>query len=708
MIYGGRVEKLDLRTQQTQTIDPTLVYRDVDRATWTLPSPSRGAIRASCTSRASVSSARRTAASIGPRSAPTSAARTRACPPPWTPPPPPTSRARDGATASSIRSRPRAWPTGTSGSAPTTEGLAHARRGRTLARRHPAGLAPWSKVGIIDASHFDPETAYIAVDRHRLDDFRPYVYRTHDGGKTWTAVANGIPEGQAVNVVREDPARRGLLYAGTERGVFVSFDDGDHWQSLQMNLPVTSVRDIDVHGNDVVIGTHGRAFWVLDDVTPLRQMDGATRRRRISSPPPPSVRVRPAGFTGTPVPKDEPMAANPPAGASIDYVLNGPAAGPVVIRIADAEGRTVARVQQRGPAARHGPHDDPRRPGMDSAPVAARPDTRDAPVRVADPLSGARGPWPTATRTRTACGRLPGRYTVELSVGQSQRTQPLTILPDPRVTMTPEAYARQFALARRIEAAAARVAEAVTALDTVHKRLAGGGRPTSICASRPCSGQISEVGWSPRHRRGSRRCARSPASSGDSWTPWTMRTRRLRRTSRPDSRRSSRWWRPPSPPSRHSLTQVLSTPRLEPMMRAARLVALVVALLPAAAGAGVPDVFDVRLETSKGPIVIEVHREWAPIGAARFHDLVRAATTTTRASSASWPAAGPSSASTAIRAWSARWRHRTIPDDPRASPTRAGRSPSPSPCPRGGRRRSSSACPTTRRWTRRGSRPSAA
>jgi len=193
----------------------------------------------------------------------------------------------------------------------------------------PAALTPWSKVGIIDASPFDPETAYIAVDRHRLDDFRPYVYRTHDGGRTWAAVANGLPESHAVNVVREDPVRRGLLYAGTERGVYVSFDDGDHWQSLQMNLPVTSVRDIDVHDNDVVIGTHGRAFWILDDVTPLRQMDARDAAPSHLFAPAAAVRVRPAGFTGTPLPKDEPMAANPPEGAYIDYVLNGPAAGPL-------------------------------------------------------------------------------------------------------------------------------------------------------------------------------------------------------------------------------------------------------------------------------------------------------------------------------------------------------------------------------------------
>src|SRR5262249_55587138 len=166
----------------------------------------------------------------------------------------------------------------------------------------PKALTPWSKVGIIETSHFDADTAYAAVDRHRLDDFKPYVYRTHDGGKTWTLAADGL--GAVVNAVREDPVRKGLLYAGTERGMYLSFDDGDHWQSLQLNLPVTSVRDIDVHENDLVIATHGRAFWVLDDVTPLRQTFADAP---FLFKPAKAYRERPAGFTGTPMPKDEAM-----------------------------------------------------------------------------------------------------------------------------------------------------------------------------------------------------------------------------------------------------------------------------------------------------------------------------------------------------------------------------------------------------------------
>jgi hypothetical protein len=256
--------------------------------------------------------------------------------------------------------------------------------------------------------------------------------------------------------------------------VYVSFDDGDHWQALQLNLPVTSVRDIEVHGHDVVIATHGRAFWILDDVTPLRQMDARDAAPSHLFAPAAAVRVRPAGFTGTPLPKDEPMAANPPEGAYIDFVLNGPAAGPVGIRILDAQGRTVREYSS-----------EDRLPAADLAKMRVAPEWMTPPSPPARTAGMHRFVWPIRYPAPAALAEgnpyadgvwaPPGRYTVELTVGPHQRTQPLTILPDPRVTMTPEAYARQFALARRIEAAAARVAAAVTAADAAHKRLAAGG-----------------------------------------------------------------------------------------------------------------------------------------------------------------------------------------------------------------------------------------
>ena len=186
----------------------------------------------------------------------------------------------------------------------------------------PKGLEDWSRVNLIDASATDPDTAYLAVDRHRLDDFRPRAYVTHDGGAHWREIGHGLPEGTYVSVVREDPASPGLLYAGTSRGVQVSFDDGEHWQSLQLDLPTTGVNDLLVHEDDLVIATQGRALWVLDDVTPLRHLaaGGAAQGPELITPAV-AVRVRFNQNKDTPLPPEEPTGENPPAGAVLDYVL---------------------------------------------------------------------------------------------------------------------------------------------------------------------------------------------------------------------------------------------------------------------------------------------------------------------------------------------------------------------------------------------------
>ena len=157
----------------------------------------------------------------------------------------------------------------------------------------PPDVKPWFKISLIEASRFDSGTAYVAVDAHRLDDRTPYAYRTRDYGKTWTRITGGISDPDFVYVVREDPRHKGLLFAGTDFGIKVSFDDGDHWQPLQLNLPAVSVRDIDVHGDDLVIATHGRAFWIMDDIAPLRQIAEARPRavRSSTSLQPPSVSI---------------------------------------------------------------------------------------------------------------------------------------------------------------------------------------------------------------------------------------------------------------------------------------------------------------------------------------------------------------------------------------------------------------------------------
>ncbi|MEO5798757.1 MAG: glycoside hydrolase [Gemmatimonadales bacterium] len=225
----------------------------------------------------------------------------------------------------------------------TDDGLIHLTRngGLTWKDVTPPALTPWAKVSLIDAGRRDASTAYAAVNTLRLDDLTPHIYRTHDGGTTWAEITSGIPAGETVNAVREDPKRAGLLYAATERTVYASLDDGDHWFSLRNNLPVTSIRDVVVKDNDLVIGTHGRGFWILDDVTPLRQVTAASMASSHLFAPADAWRVRWSMNTDTPLPPDEPAGDNPPDGAIIDYWLTSPASGTLSLDILDAAGRVV-------------------------------------------------------------------------------------------------------------------------------------------------------------------------------------------------------------------------------------------------------------------------------------------------------------------------------------------------------------------------------
>ena len=209
----------------------------------------------------------------------------------------------------------------------------------------------------MDAGHFDALTAYAAVNTLRLDDLRPHIFRTHDGGKTWTEIVKGLPADAPVDAVREDPKKKGLLFAATERAVYVSFDDGDHWQSLRLNMPASSVRDIIVKDDDLVAATHGRGFWILDDITPLRQIGAEV----ASAPaylykPETAIRVRWDMNTDTPLPPDEPAAQNPPDGAIVDYYLGAASSGPVTLEILDCRRRPGAPLLQHRSRAAHRPH----------------------------------------------------------------------------------------------------------------------------------------------------------------------------------------------------------------------------------------------------------------------------------------------------------------------------------------------------------------
>ena len=340
----------------------------------------------------------------------------------------------------------------------------------------PKALTPWSKVAILEPSHFDAETVWAAVDRHRIDDIDPHIYRTRDGGKSWDSVANGIPAGSYVNVVREDPSRRGLLYAGTETGVFVSFDEGDHWQPLQMNLPNASIRDIDARHGDLVVGTHGRSFWVLDDLSPIRQIDAKVAAADVFLfAPRTAVRLRPAPFLGTPEPKDEPMAENPPRGAVVDYVLAAVAPGPVTLEILDAKGELVRRWSS---------DEKPRPPDLSR--IVVTPDW----VTPAEPLSAAAGMHRFVWDLRDALPKElaggggfrggsgpwapPGRYTVRLTAAGKTLAQPLDVVKDPRLgaSVSDAELVRQHEVAREIQAERVRVAVALREASALRKQLA--------------------------------------------------------------------------------------------------------------------------------------------------------------------------------------------------------------------------------------------
>jgi photosystem II stability/assembly factor-like uncharacterized protein len=461
VIFGGRVEKLDLRTQQARNVDPTLATPDLYRATWSLPltfSPRDPHILYFAHQRMFRTSDR------GEHWDTISPDLTRENPA--------VPKTLDAPTvANNLGQGPRRGVIYAIAPSPVVDGLIWAGTDDGLIWRTldggvhwsnvtPKALDDWSKVGVIEASPFAADSAYAAIDRHRLDDTRPHIYRTRDGGKSWIEITIGIPVDHAVNVVRADPVRAGLLYAGTERGIYVSFDDGDHWQSLQKNLPVTSVRDITLHDADVVIATHGRGFWILDDVSALRQLDAKIESANVwLFAPATAFRWRRPAFTGTPLPKDEPLAANPPDGAYIDYVLKAPVAEAITLEILDGTSASVRRYSSADKSE-----------AADLAKLEIAPEW----IKPQSTLSAAAGMhrfvWPLHYAAPPVAGKHdafadgvwapPGKYTVVLSVGGQRLTQMLTVAADPRVNLPTQAYAEQFELARQIEATSAKVTAA--------------------------------------------------------------------------------------------------------------------------------------------------------------------------------------------------------------------------------------------------------
>jgi photosystem II stability/assembly factor-like uncharacterized protein len=335
----------------------------------------------------------------------------------------------------------------------TTDGGAH------WSDATPQQISAWQKISIIDASHFSVQTAYAAVNTIKLDDLRPHIYRTHDGGKSWTEIRNGIPDGETVNVVREDPQRKGLLFAGTERAVYVSFDDGDHWQSLRLNMPATSVRDLIIKDDDVVVATHGRGFWILDDITTLRQFDEKLEKSpAFLFRPQTALRVRWNTNTDTPLPPDIPAGENPPDGAVIDYYLGRTVNGPVTLEIRDGAGQVVRRYTNSDPAP-------PADPTLNIPTYWVRPQQLLSTVSGMhrflwdihyQPIPNIKPDYPIAAVYRntppnaTSPWAMPGEYTVVLTVEGKSYTQPLLLKMDPRVKSSTADLARQFELSKQL------------------------------------------------------------------------------------------------------------------------------------------------------------------------------------------------------------------------------------------------------------------
>jgi photosystem II stability/assembly factor-like uncharacterized protein len=345
----------------------------------------------------------------------------------------------------------------------------------------PPGVPVWAKIATVDVSPLDAGTAYIAVDNHRADDFRPMAWRTHDFGKSWTPIASGLPAGHFVGALRTDSARRGLLYAGTDRGVWVSFDDGDHWQSLQRNLPSAIVTDLLVHGDDLIVATQGRSIWLMDDLAPLRQLDASIVREPVHLfAPAPALRLRGNQNKDTPLPREEPTGRDPPVGALLDYWLARDAKGPVTLRILDASGALVQQFSSADqpaalPAERYFEERWVGTPQDLSSQAGAHRFVWN--LRLPRPQADAYGYSIAAVDGDQARlvpeGMLaaPGRYTVVLDANGREQRAPLEVVADPRVAVDQAALAQALALSAQVADAMSRETLANGELQAVRKQV---------------------------------------------------------------------------------------------------------------------------------------------------------------------------------------------------------------------------------------------
>jgi photosystem II stability/assembly factor-like uncharacterized protein len=356
----------------------------------------------------------------------------------------------------------------------TDDGLMHITRdgGKNWTNVTPKDLPEWSRISQIDASPHDAGTAYVAVDRHQFDELRPYIYKTSDYGKTWTKITKGIPENTFVRAVREDPKKRGLLYAGTETGVYVSFDDGANWRSLQLNLPTTPIHDLVVKNDDLVLATHGRSFWILDDLSPLRQFSEEVAQHAVHLYTPAT-----AHRMHNPNDEDRPrltlVGENPPPGAVIYYFLKEAPKGEVTIEILDATGKPVRKYSSKRMEELDAPPDpDDKKPEAEIKPEAGlsrflwdvryEEASRVPGYYLFEYKNGGLGPL-----------ALPGQYQVRLTVDGKSQTAPLELKLDPRVNVAQADLQKQFDLHIQIRDELSRVYDAVNQIQDVREQMSG-------------------------------------------------------------------------------------------------------------------------------------------------------------------------------------------------------------------------------------------
>jgi hypothetical protein len=375
----------------------------------------------------------------------------------------------------------------------TDDGLIQVTRdnGKSWKNVTPPEIGPWAKVSIMDASHSDANVAYAAVNTFHLDDLRPHIFRTRDGGKTWKEIVTGIDSGATINSVKEDTKRKGLLFAGSETQVWFSLDDGDHWHSLRLNMPATSIRDLIVKDDDIAVGTHGRGFWILDDISALRQWsEAAANADATLFKPATATRVRYSMYPDTPVPPDEPYAENPPDGAVIDYYLNHDVSSPVTLEILTPAGRVIRKYSSM----------DAAEPVKD---MGNWPAYWFRPAQVLSTKAGLqRYTWDlhftppagecslpiSATPHNTKCEPegiwvAPGQYTARLTVDGKSHTQSFTVRMDPRVKTSAAALQQQYTLSLALYDAARDLAPLVEKAPAPRRQAAAGNTPSAVSAN---------------------------------------------------------------------------------------------------------------------------------------------------------------------------------------------------------------------------------